>query len=542
MANGDSHNGKRLPHERVPPTVRSQQQRQADGGEGERRTGKPPSRETRSVLLGIGIPAVLGLVGVVVLVMWLAGGRQPVDVQERGSTVAERPSSQPQDSTGPVESPVAITTDAVAPADQPAVSSDAPATASQPATTSSSAASTPAQSTGASDLPGAWPRFRGPNIDNISPERVGLARSWGSGGPKELWSVKLGQGYAGAAVRSGRVYVLDYDESLKADVLRCLSLADGKQIWAQAYKVAIKANHGISRTVPAVTDKYVVTIGPKCHVLCCSTAGKTLWGIDLVKDYGTKVPPWYTGQCPLIDNDKAIIAPGGSSLMIAVDCATGNVVWKTPNPKGWKMTHASIMPMKLGGQRVYVYPASGGVVGVSASDGRMLWEFPDWQVKTAEAPSALPIGDGRIFLCGGYGAGSMMIKVSGTKASKVFALAQKVFGSHQHTPILYKGHIYGVSIGDRQLVCLDLKGKRVWSSGHTAKFGLCSYLIAEGMIYVLDEEGRLTLVEASASGYKQLAQAKVLPGPQPWGPMALAGGRLLCRDLYTMVCLDVKSG
>ena len=135
----------------------------------------------------------------------------------------------------------------------------------------------------------------------------------------------------------------------------------------------------------------------------------------------------------------------------------------------------------------------------------------------------------------------MMIKIAGTKVSSLGHIGQNVFGSHQQTPILYNGHLYGVSM-DKQLVCLDLKGNRVWSSGHTAKFGLCPYLIAEGMIYVLDEGGNLTLVEANPSGYKQLAQAKVLDGSHPWGPMALVGGRLICRDISTMVCLDVKSG
>ena len=46
----------------------------------------------------------------------------------------------------------------------------------------------------------------------------------------QLWSVELGEGYAGPAVWAGRVYVLDYDRLASADALRCLSLADGK-IW-----------------------------------------------------------------------------------------------------------------------------------------------------------------------------------------------------------------------------------------------------------------------------------------------------------------------
>jgi len=31
--------------------------------------------------------------------------------------------------------------------------------------------------------------------------------------------------------------------------------------------------------------------------------------LNLVKEYGTTIPQWYTAQCPLIDSGKAIIAP-----------------------------------------------------------------------------------------------------------------------------------------------------------------------------------------------------------------------------------------
>ena len=162
------------------------------------------------------------------------------------------------------------------------------------------------------DLPGAWPRFRGPNLDAISSdENVTLARTWPANGPKVLWSIDVGEGYAGAAVLAGRVYVLDYDREKQADTIRCLSLADGKEIWQYSYTVKVKRNHGMSRTVPTVTDKYIVTMGPKCHVTCLdSMTGQFHWVLDLVKDFKAKVPPWYAGQCPLIEGDKVIIAAG----------------------------------------------------------------------------------------------------------------------------------------------------------------------------------------------------------------------------------------
>src|SRR4029078_7150440 len=95
-----------------------------------------------------------------------------------------------------------------------------------------------------------------------------LSRRQESTQPREIWVIDVGEGYAGAAVRNGRVYVMDYDQAKKQDALRCLSLADGKEIWRFAYPVSVKRNHGMSRTVPATTEKYVVSIGPKCQVVC----------------------------------------------------------------------------------------------------------------------------------------------------------------------------------------------------------------------------------------------------------------------------------
>lgn len=394
-------------------------------------------------------------------------------------------------------------------------------------------------------LPGAWPGFRGPDRDNISKETVALARQWPPSGPPVLWSVELGEGYAAPAVINGRVYVLDYDKAMQSDVLRCFALADGKELWRRSYPVVVKRNHGMSRTVPATDGKFVVSLGPKCHVMCVdAVTGDLKWLKDLVQEYGTTVPEWYAGQCPLIDGDKVILAPAGSALVVAIEMATGKEVWRTPNPKKWEMTHSSLLPITVGKERMYVYCGSGGVAGVSARDGRILWETDTWTINTATVPTPVDVGEGRIFLSGGYEAGAMLLQIeerNGAFAVKpLFRVAHTVFGSDQQTPIFYKGHIYGVA-PDEQLVCLDLTGKRVWASGATHRFGLGPYLIAQDLIFALDDKGKLTLAEASPAGFKPLAEANVLTGGEAWGPLALAGGRLLARDMTRMVCLDVAS-
>lgn len=395
------------------------------------------------------------------------------------------------------------------------------------------------------EYPGAWPQFRGSDRSGAAQDSVALAQDWPPSGPRRLWSVSVGEGYAGPVIEHGRVFLMDYDRDAQRDALRCLSLADGAEIWRFSYGVSVKRNHGMSRTVPALSSNRVVALGPKCHVACVDAAsGELQWGLDLAADYGATVPPWYAGQCPLIDDDRVILAPGGpDALLMAVSLESGEVLWKTPNPQGWKMTHSSVMPMDLGSQRTFVYCASGGVVGVAAEDGRLLWETSDWKISIATVPSPVPLSDGRVFLCGGYNAGSLMLRLNpsetGVVAETDYRLKASEFGSTQHTPIFYGGYLYGIH-PDGPLVCLNLEGGTLWSSGDTS-FGLGPLLIADGKVLAMDDSGKLTLAEASPAAYRPLAQSDILHGHEAWAPLALAGSRLLLRDMEEMVCLDLGS-
>jgi outer membrane protein assembly factor BamB len=299
----------------------------------------------------------------------------------------------------------------------------------------------------------------------------------------------------------------------------------------------------MSRTVPAVNDRFVVSLGPMCHVTCLEArTGKLVWKFDLVKQFGATVPPWYAGQCPIIDGDAVILAPGGDPLMMAVELASGRVLWRTPNAGGWGMTHSSIMPMDYHGQRQYIYCTTGGVVGVSASDGQVLWRKPDWKIALAMVPSPLVIDGERVFFSGGYNNGSVMVRIKGDgdrlETEELFRLKVAVFGADQQTPILYDGHIYGIT-PPGELACLDLDGRRLWSSA-PRRFGLGPFILADGLLFALsDEDGTLHVAQASPSGYQELASAKLLEGNDAWGPIAVAAGRLILRDLTTMVCVEL---
>jgi outer membrane protein assembly factor BamB len=397
------------------------------------------------------------------------------------------------------------------------------------------------------ETPVTWPGFRGQHRDGVVTEGVPLARVWPPDGPPVAWSIELGEGYAGPAVWGGAVYVLDYDEHAGADTLRCLSLTDGQEIWRNSYPAAVTRNHGMSRTVPAIKDGHVVTIGPRCHVVCWkATTGVCSWSIDLVGEHGASEPRWYAGQCPLIDQQQVILAAGGEALLIAVDLQTGDVLWESPNPRGWKTTHASVMVADHHGRRSYIYCGSGGVAAVAADDGSLLWDSDQWPTIFATCPSPVALPDNQVFLCSGYGrtVGSLMLKVLDEDGEfhvePVFSLKPRQFNSEHHTPIFFDGHLYGVrKAGGGQLVCLDLMGREIWNSGGD-RFGHGPYLIADGRIFVMDDHGWLTMAEATPAGYQRLGRHELLTdGHDAWGPMALVAGQLIARDMTRMTCVDL---
>jgi outer membrane protein assembly factor BamB len=403
----------------------------------------------------------------------------------------------------------------------------------------------PGSGTPSADI-GSWPQFRGPKRDCIA-SSPSIADTWPPDGPQVLWKIETGEGHAGVVIDKGCVFLVDYDKKQKEDVIRCLSLDSGEEIWRYTYSVKIKRNHGMSRTIPAIKDEYVVTLGPKCHLHCLKAAsGELVWKRNLVKQYGAKIPEWYAGQCPLIDKGRLIIAPGGSALMVAIDIASGSDIWVTPNPNEWDMTHSSILPVDFKGQRQYVWCTSHGVVGVDAENGSLLWELPEWKIKIANVPTPIDLGGGKFFLSGGYNAGAAMVQLKKKEdkisAEILFRTKARLFGSDQQTPIYYNKHIYAVIPGGK-LACLSPQGEQLWIE-KDYNFGLGPYIIIDGKMLVLDDDGKkpgqLCLFKLETNGATKLASAKVIDGHDAWGPVAYAGGRAIMRDLTTLICLDLS--
>jgi outer membrane protein assembly factor BamB len=389
-----------------------------------------------------------------------------------------------------------------------------------------------------------WPQFMGPNGDGTSPEK-GLRRAWPTDGPKVLWTVPMGKGYGGAAVRDGKVYVMDRIDQ-KQDVLRCLDLAMGKEEWTFAYDAPGPIDHEGPRCTPAVSDQHVFTTGPFGQFRCIDRGThQMVWTKHLLADYGTKRPNWAVSQSALLYKDLVIVAPQAADVGVAAfDQATGKERWRSGSIG--PMAYASPKLVTLEGSDQIVIVNGKGAAAVSAAAGKVLWEYA--HPCKIPVPNVTALGNGKLFVTGGYNAGSAIIQVSrqGDEwTAKELARIDQI-GGHCHPGLVLAEHLYILcNTNERNdgMVCFDFNGKLVWQSKRDPSLDKGgSLLTADGLIYVMDgRTGELHIVEPSPAGFKSLGKAKLLDGPEIWGPLALANGKLLLRDQSQMKCVDLKA-
>lgn len=396
-----------------------------------------------------------------------------------------------------------------------------------------------------------WPNYAGPNHDNSSPEK-GLLQSWPEGGPELLWRHPLGSGFGGAAIREGKVYVLDRVENQK-DVFICLDLESGDEIWSRGFDAPGKFSFNGSRTVPTVTAERIFGVGLMGDFYCLDRAsGKLLWKKHLVRDFGGKDPKWGVSQSPFVYGDAVLVAAHGKSVrVLKYKQRSGDLVWRSaPLSTIPESLYTSPVVLEIAGRAQVVIAVpdekEGISVGLDPASGERLWSFDYWRCKTP-IPTPIKVPGDRLFFTGGYGAGSIMVRIvqseTGYEVEKLFQIGPEC-GSQIHLPILHEDHIYLNSNSNRNrdgMTCLDLDGNILWQTGRSPNFERGNLILADGRFYNLDGmTGILHLIDPDPSGYREVSRFKALDGKQIWAPMAISGGRLIIRDQDEMKCYSIE--
>ncbi|HEX7898797.1 MAG TPA: PQQ-binding-like beta-propeller repeat protein [Planctomycetota bacterium] len=406
-----------------------------------------------------------------------------------------------------------------------------------------------------------WPRYRGPNNDDVSTE-TGLLKSWPADGPPLLWTYRdAGVGYSGPALVAGRLYTLGGRGD--AEVLVAVDVATGKEAWTAPVGPLFqfegnKWSAGPSAT-PTVSGGLVYALGGNGDLVCVNaTSGAPVWRKNLPKELDAQVNPigggpknlgWGFTWSPLVDGERLICLPGGpQGAVAALDRKTGRLLWRSAEVKD-QAAYASPVAAEFDGTRQYVALTNAGLFGVSAADGRLLWRAKRESPFGTEVVNSPLIQGAHVYTTVAVNNGGCeLVKVSkdgaAFKAEPVYA--NKNLQNHHGNAIRVGEHVYGYSQG-RGWVCQRfLDGMIAWEE--KAKLGSGALAYADGRLYCFTEnDGTTALVEADPAGWSEKGRLKLpqlsklrKPSGKLWTPPVVAGGRLYLRDQELLFCFDVK--
>ncbi len=394
-----------------------------------------------------------------------------------------------------------------------------------------------------------WLQWGGPNR-NFKAESNGLATSWPSSGPRQIWSRDLGEGHSSIIVDDNRLYTMYRPAGLLSKIKRseeeiviALDANTGKTIWEYRYAsptAGLDFEYGAGpHATPLVAGNRIFTSGTnkQIHALDKQT-GKVIWFHDLVKEFGAK-PSGRGYTCsPIAYKNTVIFTVGGAEQSVmAFNQQDGKVAWKN---QSFSLSPASSILINLEGQEQLVVFGGEVIVGLDPNNGGLLWSHPhktEWGLNIST-----PVwgSDNLLFISSAYNSGSRLLQLAktGDKTTVKELWFTNRMRVHIGTVIRVDDHVYGSSgdFGPAFIAAVDLKtGKVAWQE---RGFARATFLYADGKFILLDEDGTLALVTMMPTGMNVHAKAEMLSSTA-WTVPTLVGTKLYLRDRKTMMALEL---
>lgn len=402
-----------------------------------------------------------------------------------------------------------------------------------------------------------WPRFRGPNRNDVTTESSGFRD--GEWPLREAWAVEVGEGSSSPIVVNDRVYVLGWREG--EDGLVCLDARTGEAIWSKSYpspKYGRKAtgDEGLY-SGPQSTPEYdaatgtLYTLGVDGDLRAWkATDGALLWDANLYERFDVPQRPQVgrSGRrdygyvsSPLVLGETLVVEVGAKEgTLIAFDKRSGEVLWKSQanSPPGHT---AGPLPMTVeGAPCVAVFTFDGLLVVRTDGEhaGETVATYP-WVTSFANNVASPAVHEDSVILTSEYNQhriARLRVRLGGVET-----IWERDESSKICSPVVKDGHVYWAW---QRMVCLDLEtGETVWQGGRFGDAGSCVATV-DDRIVVWSGRGDLTLVDSaklSPDTYQEVASRKRLGRDDAWPHVAISNGRILCKDRTgRLVCFEIE--
>ncbi len=381
--------------------------------------------------------------------------------------------------------------------------------------------------------------FRGPERSGSYPD-TGLLKEWPEDGPELLWSLSdAGKGYSSPVVVGNTVYITGMNSSEDREILSAYRLT-GEKIFATEYGKPWDGTYPDTRTTPTIEGNRVYVISGSGEVVCLDAqSGAIVWTVDAGNLYGRSTGSWGTSESPLVFDNKVIYTPNGDqTTMVALDVATGELVWKT---KAFGDIGAYVSPLLIthNGHQKIIGVTAKSVIGVNPVNGHIDWRFTDWGSSEPDrnniAVNTPLFHNGGLYFSFGYNIGSFMLRLNDDATDATLTWRNDDLDTHIGGLVLVNGVIYGsnwINNNSGNWVAVDWNTgetlyEEAWSGGKSKG----SIITADGMLICYDERrGTVGLVKPNRQSFEVVSEFRLNGGSGAhWGHPSIDNGILYIR-------------
>ena len=383
-----------------------------------------------------------------------------------------------------------------------------------------------------------WPQWQGPDRTRLSKE-IGLLKQWPASGPPLVWTATgLGSGYGSMAVSGDRVFV--QSTRGRSSAVIALNRADGKEVWSKALGTSLTNDQGPGpRGTPTVDADRLYVLTENGDLACLKTDGTAVWQRNILRDFGGPQLQWLISESPLVDGPYVIVSPGGPGAgMVKLDKMTGKTVW-TSKELSDAAGYSSIIAADVQGVRTYMTFTARAGVGIRASDGKLMFRYPNPANNIANITTPI-FSNNKVFFASAYGTGGGLLALTaqnGEVSAKEVYFTRNM-KNHHGGIVLVDGYLYGFN--DTILTCIEFAtGNLIWRDRSVGKG---SVTFADGNLYIQGETNVFGLAEATPAGYREKGRFTIPDKGLPsWAHPVVSDGRLYVRNQDTMLVYDIKA-
>lgn len=409
-----------------------------------------------------------------------------------------------------------------------------------------------------------WPAWRGPRGDGTSLEQQ-VPTQW-SATENIAWQVEIpGVGHASPIVFGDYVFVVTCIEESQQRILLCLDRKTGTPAWQTVViRAPLEAIHELNSrasSTPATDGEYVYVsflepngstvpaevVRKRSGDLRADNTGKPVnpgrmcvaaYDLDGQQKWiarpGEFASVWGYCASPIVFEDKVIINGDhdGDAYIVALDCMTGETVWKVARENQIR-SHCVPLIRKLDGRSQMMVAGSHSIVSYNPRDGSKHWHTVGPKGRAVASP---------VFAAG-------LLLVSTAYPDREFlAIRPDGHGDVTDTHIAWRNGQSApyvpspIAIGDYFLAvsddgiasCFDAAtGRRHWRQ-RIGKRHSAALVAAGGLVYFLSDAG-VTRVVRPSTQFELIAENRL--GRRCYASPAISHGQIFLRSEKHLWCI-----